>query len=157
MNRMAVNTLPFRRQHARHARQKMRSQVPNAHPGQHQKSRVVGQQVDVLAPRLIRPTKEAISTAQIMRRRGPGKTGDRPRPRIDHKFQVLSNRLLVPKIVILLEQTVEQRLFRCAPHRAELERADLSQSPPEWTSVHLQRRRLSALGQGVGRSLPNRR
>src|SRR5437660_8574031 len=57
-----------------------------------------------------------------MRRRRPRKTGYRPRSRVHQKFDVLSNRLGVTKVMELLHQAVEQRLF---PEEAD-SRAGLS-------------------------------
>jgi hypothetical protein len=41
-------------------------------------------------------------------------------------LQVFTHRLLISQLVILLQQTVEQRLLRCAAHRLELQGAQFS-------------------------------
>jgi len=78
----------------------------------------VGQQRDVLQPRLRAPADEAVPTAQMTWRRAPGHTGDGPAARKDHVLQVLAHGLRVAQIVVLLQQAVEQRLLGRAPATA---------------------------------------
>ena len=63
---------------ARHAAQQVRGQMRHPDPGQDQQSRVVGQQTDVLQPRLLVPADEAVAAAQVARRRAPRRAGYRP-------------------------------------------------------------------------------
>src|SRR5204862_1228815 len=120
-------------------------------------ARVVGQQVEVLTTRLVRPAEEAVPAAQIMCRRGPCKTGHRTLSGVDQKFQVFPDRLFVAEIVILLEQAVEQLFLRRAPHRAELQRLNLAQLDLQRPRINGNQRGLATVGQRIKRNLPNRR
>ena len=70
---------------------------------------------------------------------------------------MFSHRLGVAEIVVLLQQTVEQRLFRHAPYLAKLQRLDLAQLGLQRSRIHGNHSGLAALGQRITRNLPHRR
>jgi hypothetical protein len=70
---------------------------------------------------------------------------------------MFSNRLGVAKIVVLLQQAIEQRLFRHAPYLVKLQRLDFAQLDPQRPRIHANHSGLAALGQRITRNLPHRR
>src|SRR5712691_11291550 len=73
-------------------------------------------------PRMLR--RRASADQPMKRSRGPRwrGAGDRAIGRDDEIFQVLADRLLIPEIVMLREQAVEERLVRRTPHLVEGQR-----------------------------------
>src|SRR2546429_6227638 len=57
----------------------------------------------------------------------------------------------------LLQQAVEQRLFRCAPHLAELQWLYLLKLGLQRLPIHGDHRGLAPVGQRIARNLPHRR
>src|SRR5215467_3282831 len=92
-------------------------------PRQDQKTRVVSDEPDVALPGFLAPADETIATAQMARRRTPRHAGDRPHMRPDQIFQMLAHRLLVAKIVVMLDEAVEQRLIAGAADLLHLQRS----------------------------------
>ena len=86
------------------------------HPGQNQKACVVGEQAQVTFARFRAPANETIAARQVPRGRTPRQTSNRLAFGRDQILQVFAHRLLVAEIVILLQQAVEQRFLRRAPH-----------------------------------------
>src|ERR1700722_12164193 len=84
------------------------------HPGQNQEPRVVSHEADVAPPRFGRPAYVAIAAAEMARRRTPCHTGDGSALRPHQVLQVLAYRLFVPQIVMMFDETVEQRLVGCS-------------------------------------------
>ena len=99
---MAVDRSQSSREPPRHAAEQVRGQVRHPHPRQDQEARVVGEEADVLPPRLRRPADEPVAAAQVPRRRRPGQAGERPAPRVHQVLQVLAHRLRVAQVVVLL-------------------------------------------------------
>src|SRR5580658_1422822 len=71
----------------------------------------------------------------MSRRALPGQTGDHLTAGFHKILQVFTDGLFVTQIVILLHQTVEQRLVRRAAHLYKLQRSDARQWPAYWTVV----------------------
>ena len=69
------------------------------------------------------PTDETIAARQVPRRRTPCQARDHLAFRRNQILQMFADRLLIAKIVILLQQAVEQRLLRGAPHLLKLQHA----------------------------------
>src|SRR5207247_10881422 len=90
-------------------------------PMRNQVSTVVGDQPNVAATALQVPADKPIARPQMPRRARPRQTCNGLAPHFHQKFQVLPDRLLVSEIVILLDQAVEQRLVRAAPHQLNLQ------------------------------------
>ncbi len=63
-----------------------------------------------------------------MRRRGPGQRRHQPLAAVDEILQVFADRLRVAQFVMLVQQRLEQRFVRRAPHEAELQRSQVGQS-----------------------------
>src|SRR5215472_4008516 len=95
------------------------------HPRQNQKARVVGDEPDVALPRFRAPADIAITATQMARGARPGGTGDRPDSkgalRPHQILQVLPYRLLVAKIMMLLQQAIEYVFLSGAPHLLKLD------------------------------------
>ena len=113
---MRVDPLPVLRNKLGHLPQNVGRQIFHTNPRQNQKARVIGQQVHVPLTRFVAPFDVAVAHFQVARRTLPGQARDHLPARFYQILQVLANRLFVAQIVILLHQTVEQRLFRRAPY-----------------------------------------
>src|SRR5579872_1571553 len=111
------------------------------HPRQNQKARVVGEKANVASPRFHAPTDEAIAAAEVSWCRTPGQTGERASACPDQILQMFADWLLVPEIVMLLDQTVEQRLVGAAANLLKLNRTKFAQPRGNRCLVQQDRRR----------------
>ena len=127
VDRVSVRMLPIGAQPRRHATQQVRRQMLDPHPRQYQKARVVGEKANVASPRFSAPADEAIAAAEVSWRRTPGQTGERASAGPDQILQLFADWLLVPEIVMLLEQAVEQRLNGAAPNLLKLDWTEFAQ------------------------------
>src|SRR6266853_6939946 len=91
------------------------------HPGQNQKSGVVGEEANIAASSFSAPADKAIAAAQVTGRRTPGQAGDRTPSRPHQVLQMFAHWLLVTQVMMLFDQAVEQRLIPCTPYRLDLE------------------------------------
>src|SRR6266498_1399925 len=158
VNRMAIDTLPILRQQPSHLTQNVRCKMFNLDERQDQESCIVGKKADVLAPRLGRPTDEPVTRPEMARGGRPCQAGNRTILRVDEELEVFSDRLRIPKIVVALNEAVEERFFPRTPHLAELERANSRQAGLEGCCSHERWGWLPALRrslpQGVVRNKP---
>src|SRR5438874_3967501 len=92
--------------------QNVRGQVRDLHPRQNQKPRVVCDEANVAPPSFRTPADVAVAAAEMAWRRTPRQTRDRPAVSPHDIFQMLAHRLLIAQIVMVLDEAVEQRLFR---------------------------------------------
>ena len=81
-------------------------------PRQNQKPCVVCDEANVAPPRFRTPADIAIAAAEMARRRTPRQARDRPTLRPHDILQMLAYRLFISQIVMVFDETVEQRLFR---------------------------------------------
>ena len=113
-------------------------------PRQDQKARVVGDEAEIAAPHLRRPADEAVAWGEVPRRRGPGDAGDRPPSRHDEIFEVRADRLLIPEIVVLRQEAVDERFVRGATHLVHDQRPQRVQRHRDRRRVDQDRRRARA-------------
>src|SRR5258708_2154017 len=97
-------------------------------PRQNQISTVVGNQSNVAAPGLRIPAHKAVARPQMPWRARPRQTRNGLPACFHQILQLLPDRLLLPEIVILLDQAVEQRFVRATPHQLDLKR----NKPTQW-------------------------
>ncbi len=76
IERMPIDLLPISGDPSGHPCQQMGGKILDADPGWQEKSRVVGQQMEIIAPHLAIPSNEAVPAADVPRGGGPRKTGD---------------------------------------------------------------------------------
>src|SRR5450755_1596045 len=93
----------------------------DADPRQNQKPRVIGDEADVALPRFRTPADVAVPAAQMARCRTPRQARDGTALPPGQVLQVLSDRLFVFQIMMLLHQTVEQRLVARVPPLLQLD------------------------------------
>jgi len=113
-DRVLVNLLPVPGQQAGHESQKMRGQMGNLDPGKNQEAEVIGQKTKILSPGFCRPADEAVATAQVTGRRRPSQASDRPIFGKHQILEVLPDGLGVAQVVVVFNQTVEQRFLGSA-------------------------------------------
>src|ERR1700692_1026699 len=94
-------------------------------PGQNQKPRVVSNEADVAPPRFRRPAYVAVAAAQMPGRRTPGHTCDGSSLRPYQIFHLFAHWLLVTEIVMMLDETVEQRFIGCSSDLLKRDRTDV--------------------------------
>src|SRR5215469_357652 len=109
--RVFIHSTPVVRQGGRHATEKVRGQMWHTDPWQDQKTCVVGDEPNVALAHFLTPADEPIPTAQMPWRRTPCHASDRPALGPDHIFQMLAHWLLITKIVVMFDKTIEQRLI----------------------------------------------
>src|SRR3974390_489215 len=109
----------------------MRGQMRNRHPWQDQKTRIVSDKADVPPPCFRTPSYISVPAAQVARGRTPRHTCDgsglafmRSPGQI---LQVLAHGLFIGQVMIMLHETVEQRLVGGSPYLFELDGLDLTQ------------------------------
>ena len=135
----------------------MRSQIAHVDPRQHEIPGVIRKQVEVAPTRLGRPSDEAVAWSQVARRRAPRETGDRSARCEAQEFQVLADGLLIPQVVILREQPVEESFVGGPPDLVHEDRAQLPQRRDQGTRVEQHGGRARAWPPGfLGRPLGRR-
>src|SRR5437764_6241740 len=135
VNRMSVDPLPITRQHQRHPTQNVGGQMRNLNPWRDQKPCVVGNETNIAAPGVRRPSDETIAWPQMSWRRRPGQTRD-DAPRSMHQIlQMLTDRLCIPQKVIVFEKTIEQWFLRRAPHQTKRQRPDRAHIRRQWYRI----------------------
>src|SRR5436305_1984111 len=123
------------------------------HPRQYQKPRVVGDQANVTPAFLRAPAKATITAAEMARRRTPRQRSNRPALRPRHILQMLAHRLFITQIVMMLDETIAQRLFRCPSHLPQLDGLDLIQAPGNRRHIDRHSLRWLAPHEGIRRYL----
>ncbi len=118
---VAVEILPVPGETPGHAAEKMAGKVRDPHPWQDEETGVVGEEADVLLARLPGPSDEAVPGAEVTRRRRPSEACHRASLGENQVLQVLAHRPGVAQVVVLLEQTVQDRFRSRSPDGAELE------------------------------------
>ena len=96
--------------------------MPDPDPGQDQKPGVIGNKMNMVLAFILRPSDEPVATADMTRRRRPGKTGNGPFPGIDHILELFSHRLAIAQIMVLFDKAVEDLFIGGAPHLTKCER-----------------------------------
>ena len=125
------------------------------HPRQNQKATVVGEKTDIAAPGFGRPAKEAIAAAQVTGRRTPRQAGDRTPLPPHHVLQVFAYGLLVAKVMMVLDQTVEERFIARAPDLLKVQGPKLAQRLLEGRGVNQDRGGPHAPDEWIGGSETN--
>src|SRR5438270_134702 len=110
------------------------------HPRQNQKARVVGDEAEVTFAGFHTPADIAVTAAQMPRRRTPRHAGDRSSLRPDQILQMLAYRLLVAKVVMMLDEAIEQRFIGRAADLLYFQRSQLLQGRDYRCRVDLDRR-----------------
>src|SRR6185312_11560796 len=119
---VTIDRFPLGRQHSRHSPQEVGGQVGYLHPRQYQKAGVIGHTTDVMTACLGGPAQVAIAWAQVSSGGAPRKERYRARAGVDDKLQLLPHRLGVAEVMMVLQQAVEERLFRRTANLAEAQR-----------------------------------
>src|SRR5215471_20586345 len=107
----------------------------NLDPGQDQKARVIGNEADVPTAHFRAPADVAVTAAQMSRCRTPRQTRYRATLCPTNILQVFAHRLFIAEVVILLHQTIEQRLIGSASYLLELNPAERTQRHSQPRSV----------------------
>ena len=87
--------------------------MPHPHPGQNEEAAVVSHEMQVPAAMLLRPADKTVPAADVPRRRGPCKAGDRAFACVYDIFQMFTHRVTVTQVMVTLDQTVEERFIFC--------------------------------------------
>src|ERR1019366_4356612 len=90
---------------------------------------------DVAPPRFRRPAYVAVAAAQMAGRRTPGHACDWSPLRPHQIFQVFAHWLLVTEIVMMLDETVEQRFVGCSSDLLKRDRTDVGERAGQWRHI----------------------
>ena len=99
-----------------------------------------------------RPPDKPIAGAEVPRGRPPRDTRQRAAGAPHQILQVRADRLLIPEIVVLREEAVEEPLVGRPADLADLQRAQVAQRGHERARVHAHRRRAGARAPRLGRA-----
>ena len=149
IDRMAVEAFPVFGKNSGHSTQQVRGHVRHPHPGQNQKTAVVGQKVQVSGAVVLCPADIPVPTADVPRGRRPGKAGDRPAVCPYDVLELFAHRVTVSQIVVVFDQAVEQRLGRRVPNLPNLQRPQCRQRRLDRALVDIDLFGLFAVGQRV--------
>src|SRR6516162_6781501 len=123
---MTIEVLPVLGDAHGHAAQNVGSQVLHLDPGQNQEPCVVSQEANIAPPGFRTPADVAIAGTQMTWRTRPSQASNRSQLSPHQILEVLANRLLIAKVMVLFQQAVKQRLLGGAPHELKLQRTELT-------------------------------
>src|SRR6516162_2122249 len=98
---VTIEALPVLGDAHRHAAQNVGCQMLDFDPRQNQEARVVGEEANVASSRFRTPAEVTVACSQVARRTRPGQASKRSRLPPHQILQVLANRLLIAKVMML--------------------------------------------------------
>lgn len=131
---VAVLGLPVAAEPGRGQSQEMGSQMRHPHPGQHQKTHRIGQEMKGAFPAGLAPANELIAWGALPGGRAKDQTRQRPaRPIPSQILEIFSDRTAITQVMMLLEQLGQLPSLHRGLDRRQLHRAHLAQRPlQEW-------------------------
>src|SRR5271157_1852146 len=137
VNGMLVEDLPVCRNPSGHPCQQVAGQMRNAYPRKDEKAGVVGEEVNVVLPRLRTPPDVSVPRTQVARGGAETKTDNRAFLAEDHVLQLLAHRVAVAQVVILLDETAPQPLPAASPYLSNLQRSQFLEGAGDGGALHL--------------------
>jgi hypothetical protein len=117
---VAIQRFPVRAYPVDNSGQHVRGKALHLNPGKNQEAGIVGYQVDVGATGGSIPSDETIATSNVSGRRTERATHYGPAPAENKILEMFADRLSVPQIVVLCDESVMELFPVGTPHRNNL-------------------------------------